>query len=70
VNVSLDCNNFTGELPADIVTLSQLRYLNVSTNSFSGVLPSGFSQLQMLQVCMYVCMYVWLACIRLLGLLM
>jgi len=51
VNISVDCNNLTGDLPAEIVTLPFLQYINVSNNNFSNYFPSNFSQLQYLQVC-------------------
>ncbi|CAM6033133.1 unnamed protein product [Sphagnum compactum] len=50
VNISVDCNNLTGDLPAEIVTLPFLQYINVSNNNFSNYFPSNFSQLQNLQV--------------------
>jgi hypothetical protein len=50
VNISVDCNNLTGDLPAEIVTLPFLQYINVSNNNFSNYFPSNFSQLQYLQV--------------------
>ncbi len=48
VNISVDCNNLTSDLLAEIVTLP----CNTS-NNFSNYFPSNFSQLQYLQVCKF-----------------
>lgn len=48
IELSLDGNNFTGELKID--NLSNLRYLNVSNNLFSGDLDWNYSSLANLEV--------------------
>ncbi|XP_057780287.1 leucine-rich repeat receptor-like serine/threonine-protein kinase BAM1 [Salvia miltiorrhiza] len=48
VELSLDGNNFTGEIKLD--TMSSLRFLNLSNNQFSGGLDWNYSTLPNLQV--------------------
>lgn len=52
VNLSLACNNLTGELPSQLCDIGpSLLYLNISTNIFQGSFPSqNLSKLSSLQV--------------------
>uniref|UniRef100_A0ACD5Z777 Uncharacterized protein n=1 Tax=Avena sativa TaxID=4498 RepID=A0ACD5Z777_AVESA len=45
VNLDLSCNSFTGEIPAEISALVELKSLNLSWNSFRGKLPENIGAL-------------------------
>ncbi|GAB2289127.1 hypothetical protein Dimus_023429 [Dionaea muscipula] len=48
VSLNLSYNSFTGQLPASIFNLNNLRTLDISRNSFSGHFPNGSSGLKRL----------------------
>ncbi|KAG5226194.1 LRR receptor serine/threonine-protein kinase [Salix suchowensis] len=44
--IDFSCNNFTGEIPLEIGTLSMIKVLNLSHNSLIGPIPATFSNLK------------------------
>jgi hypothetical protein len=43
-------NNLTGEIPSEIVNLTDLRELNLHKNGISGIIPSALENLKQLVV--------------------
>uniref|UniRef100_A0ACD5ZAA0 Uncharacterized protein n=1 Tax=Avena sativa TaxID=4498 RepID=A0ACD5ZAA0_AVESA len=49
VNLDLSCNNLTGEIPADISSLVELKSLNLSWNKFNGKIPANVGALMQVE---------------------
>ncbi|CAN0860820.1 Receptor-like protein EIX2 [Linum grandiflorum] len=48
-SLDLSWNNFSGEIPKQIMSLVALRYLNLSHNSFSGSIPGNLDAMESLE---------------------
>ncbi|CAM0947867.1 unnamed protein product [Alopecurus aequalis] len=49
VNLDLSCNRLTGEVPAEITALVELRSLNLSWNNFTGKIPQNIGALMQVE---------------------